>query len=151
MGKRAIIIVLVLILAGVAGYYVYTNNYTNTATAATTTGQVVTVSRGNLVATVASSGLVASASQVSLSFGTSGTVKQVYVKLGDKVTKGQVLADLDATQLQFAQANAQFALNQSQIKYDTVKAGPLRWTLRLHSLTWIRRRPTTTPPSARPV
>ena len=125
MGKRAIIIVLVLILAGVAGYYVYTNNYTNTATAATTTGQVVTVSRGNLVATVASSGLVASASQVSLSFGTSGTVKQVYVKLGEKVTKGQVLADLDATQLQFAQANAQFSLNQAQIKYDTVKAGPL--------------------------
>ncbi len=125
MGKRAIIIVLVLLLAGLAGYYVYTNNYANTATAATTTGQVVTVSRGNLIATVASSGLVASASQVSLSFGTSGTVKQVYVKLGDKVTKGQVLADLDATQLQFALANAQFALNQSQIKFDTVKAGPL--------------------------
>src|SRR5437016_8405842 len=102
MGKRTIIILLVLILAGVAGYYVYTNNFANTATAATTTGQIVTVGKGNLVATVASSGLVASASQVSLSFGSSGTVKQVYVKLGDRVKKDQVLAELDATDLQFA-------------------------------------------------
>lgn len=125
MRKRTIFIILVLALAGVAGYLVYTNNNANTATAAATTGQSVTVvGKGNLIATVSSSGLVASASQVALSFGSSGTVKQVFVKLGDPVKKGQVLAELDATDLQFSLANAQFALNQQQIKYDTVKAGP---------------------------
>jgi HlyD family secretion protein len=123
MRKRNIFIVLILALAGVAGYLFYTNN-ANTATAATTPGQIVTVSRGNLLATVASAGLVASASQVALSFGSAGTVKQVFVKLGDQVKKGQVLAELDSTDLQFSLANSQLALNQQQIKFDQVKAGP---------------------------
>src|ERR1700694_2269655 len=123
MRKRNIFVVLFLVLAGVAGYLFYTN--ANKVSAATTTGQVVTVGKGNLVATVASSGLVASASQVALSFGSTGTVKQVYVKLGDVVKQGQVLAELDSTDLQFALANSQLDLNQAQIKFDLVKAGPL--------------------------
>src|SRR5438270_212093 len=123
MRKRYLVITFILAVAALAGYYFYTN--TGKASAATTTAQTATVGKGNLVATVASSGLVASASQVSLSFGSSGTVKQIYVKLGDVVKKDQVLAELDATDLQFALANAQFALNQAQIKFDTVRAGPL--------------------------
>ena len=124
MRKRKIVIVLILAVAGVAGYLVYTNSATTATEANTPAGQIVTMHRGNLVATVASSGLVASASQVALSLGSSGTVKQVFVKLGDPVKKGQVLAELDATDLQFSLANAQFALNQQQIQYDMVKAGP---------------------------
>ena len=124
MRKRNVFIVLFLALAGVAGYLLYNNYNANTAAAATTTGQIVTVGRGNLVATVSSAGLVASASQVALSFGTAGTVKQVFVKLGDQIKKGQVLAELDSTDLQFALANSQLALNQQQIKFDLVKAGP---------------------------
>ena len=123
MRKRNIFVVLFLVLAGVAGYLFY-NNANKASAATTTTGQIVTVGKGNLIATVASSGLVASASQVALSFGSTGTVKQVYVKLGDQVKKGQVLAELDSTDLQFALANSQLSLNQAQIKFDLVKAGP---------------------------
>src|SRR5437867_4053795 len=113
MRKRNILIVLILVLAGVAGYLVY--NSSNKVSAATTITQTATVTRGNLAATVTSAGPVASASQASLSFSAAGTVKQVYAKLGDLVKKDQVLAELDATSLQFALANAQLAANTAQI------------------------------------
>ena len=110
----------------------------------------MTVGKGNLIATVASSGLVASASQVALSFGSTGTVKQVYVKLGDQVKKGQVLAELDSTDLQFALANSQLTLNQQQIKFDLVKAGPTAADLAAAQLNVDTTRRLTIPRSARP-
>src|SRR5690606_24420119 len=55
------------------------------------------VTRGNVTATVSASGSVASARERSLDFGTTGTVEKIYVKAGDRVRKGQVLARLDDT------------------------------------------------------
>ncbi|MEV8630574.1 biotin/lipoyl-binding protein [Streptosporangium sp. NPDC051023] len=57
--------------------------------------RTVSVTRGTVVASVSASGAVASARARSLSFGTSGTVEKVYVEVGDKVSKGQLLARLD--------------------------------------------------------
>jgi len=123
MGRRNVVIVLVLLLAALGAYYVYTNN--NKASAANINVQTATVTRGNLIATVSSAGPVAARAQVMLNFGQSGTVRQLYVQVGDKVKQGQVLADLDATDLQLSLAMSQVALNQQQAKYDQTKAGPL--------------------------
>lgn len=57
--------------------------------------RTVTASRGTVVAGVSASGSVESAKSRSLSFGTSGIVENVYVKAGDEVKKGQILAKLD--------------------------------------------------------
>ncbi len=120
--RNLVIFVLLLLVAAGVGYFLYTNN--SRASAATTNLQTAPVTRGNLVATVNSAGPVAARAQVMLSFGTGGTVKQLYVQLGDKVKQGQVLAELDATDLQLSLATAQASLNQQLAKFEQTKAGP---------------------------
>ncbi len=60
--------------------------------------RTVTVSRGNLTESVSASGSVESAKTSALSFSGSGTVKKIYVEVGDKVEKGAELAVLDRTE-----------------------------------------------------
>ena len=122
MRRKLIVTAILAVVVAAAGYYFYTNN--GKASAASTPIQTATVSRGNLVATVTSSGPVASPSQVTLSFASAGTVQKVYVSLGDTVKAGQVLGEVDSTNLQIALANAQLAVNQQQLNFDKVKAGP---------------------------
>lgn len=122
MLRKIIVGILLLAVIATAAYFWYTNN--NRASAAVTNQQTATVARGNLIATVNSAGPVAARAQVMLNFGQTGTVRQVYVQLGDKVKQGQVLAEIDATDLQLSLANAQVALNQAQAKYEQTKAGP---------------------------
>ena len=83
----------------------------------------VAVQRGDLQATVLSSGALQPAADVALSFGNAGTIAQILVKNGDTVTKGQKLAVLDTRDLQFAVDQAQSNLSSAQAKYDQVKAG----------------------------
>ncbi|GAA4225787.1 macrolide-specific efflux system membrane fusion protein [Streptosporangium album] len=64
---------------------------------AETSARTVSATRSTVVASVSASGTVASAQARSLAFGSSGTVEKIYVKVGEKVAKGQVLARLDDT------------------------------------------------------
>jgi HlyD family secretion protein len=112
--------------------------------------QTVTVSQGLIEVTIGSSGNVAAGQQVNLAFGASGTVSQVSVTAGQQVKAGQVLAQLDTTDLQLQVQNAQASLDaaqanlqqaqqpatsedlasaeaslaSAQANYDSVKAGP---------------------------
>ncbi|MEW9552713.1 efflux RND transporter periplasmic adaptor subunit [Nonomuraea sp. NPDC050783] len=72
--------------------------------------RTVTASRGTVVASVSATGAVESARSRALSFGTSGTVEKIYVKAGDKVSKGEILARLDddAAQESLAAAKAAY-------------------------------------------
>jgi len=78
---------------------------------------------GTAVETVTDTGAVKAASEVDMSFQTSGQVAQVYAVVGTQVSTGQLLASLtndDASaQLALAQANAQAA----QAKLDSLKQG----------------------------
>ncbi|MEO3867740.1 efflux RND transporter periplasmic adaptor subunit [Nonomuraea sp. B12E4] len=57
--------------------------------------RTVRATRGSVTASVSASGAVESSKSRALSFGTSGTVEKVYVKPGDKVAAGDILARLD--------------------------------------------------------
>nr|WP_260408193.1 HlyD family efflux transporter periplasmic adaptor subunit [Planomonospora venezuelensis] len=57
--------------------------------------RTVTVGRGTVTASVTASGTVESGRARALAFGSSGTVEKVYVRAGEKVGKGQILARLD--------------------------------------------------------
>jgi len=94
------------------------------AQAKPTTPQTATVQRGNLTATLAAAGTVAARSQVVLTFQASGQVKEIDVKVGDKVKAGQALAKLDTTDLEMAVSKAQIALDSSQVALQKTKAGP---------------------------
>lgn len=57
--------------------------------------RTVTATRGTVVAAVSASGAIESSRSRSLNFPTSGTVEKIYVKAGDTVSKGDILAKVD--------------------------------------------------------
>ncbi len=115
--RRIIVLLLVGILSIGGGYYVYSRFTAPPATAVTR--QVVAVQRGTLEATVSATGNVTMPHQAKLSFGisggSSGKVDEVKVKMGDKVTEGQVLAKMDPTSLERSVTSAWASLRTAQI------------------------------------
>ena len=89
-----------------------------------TAPQTARVQRGNLTATIAAAGTVAARSQVALTFQASGQVKEIDVKVGDKVKAGRVLAKLDTTDLETSVAKAQNALDSSKVQLQKTRKGP---------------------------
>ncbi|MEV0231385.1 HlyD family efflux transporter periplasmic adaptor subunit [Nonomuraea sp. NPDC050786] len=77
--------------------------------------RTVTATRGSVVASVSASGAVTSSKSRALSFGTTGTVEKIYVKAGDKVSKGDILARLDDDA-------AQESLSAAKATYDSAVA-----------------------------
>lgn len=72
--------------------------YTTIGPASQSSGQstrTTTVKRGVVQSTVSGSGNIQSAHQLNLGFKTSGTVTHIYVRSGQHVTQGQLLATLD--------------------------------------------------------
>ena len=93
-----------------------------TASAASTSNlQTTTVQRGTLVATVAAAGNVSAPQQAALAFQTSGRVRAVNVQVGDVVKQGQVLMQLDSTNLQYALKSVQTSLTTAQANLDSAK------------------------------
>ncbi len=74
-----------------------------------------TVQRGDIVEQLRLSGRVAAVRQEDLGFTKAGRVLRVHVRAGDKVRKGQLLAELEQREELDALAKAQVALEQAQI------------------------------------
>jgi HlyD family secretion protein len=101
----------------------------------TVTFQTEVVSREDLLVTVTATGTIEPTNLVEISSELSGTMREVFVDFNDTVTAGQVLAQLDMTQLdaQLAVQTASHAMAQAQVasaeaslleatlNYDTVK------------------------------
>ncbi len=85
----ALVVVLVLILVGRGG----------SSAKSTTTYQTTPAQRGDLTATVGATGSVRAIQSATLNWQTTGTVEEVSVKVGDKVSKGDILATLARTSL----------------------------------------------------
>ena len=73
---------------------------------------------------IAASGVVAPAQEIRLAFMVTERVKTVKVTVGDAVKVGQVLAELDDTELQGQIRQAETAVAVAQAAYDLVAAGP---------------------------
>ncbi|MDE3074001.1 MAG: efflux RND transporter periplasmic adaptor subunit [Chloroflexota bacterium] len=80
------------------------------------------VTRGNLVQTVSASGVVVSGTQAKLSFQVAGKIAKVDVAAGDTVKAGQVLAELDSSQLQAAVKQAEAARDAASAGVATAQA-----------------------------
>lgn len=76
------------------------------------------VSRGDLRVTISATGTLSALGAVEVGSEVSGRVLNVYVDYNQRVTKGQLLAELDPVQLraEASQATAQLAANQAAIK-----------------------------------
>jgi len=77
--------------------------------------QLVEVVRGDLTVSVSGSGSLDVSSEVSLAFGSGGKVDKINIEEGDKVSKGDVLAQLDTSSLELALTQAEVALVQAEV------------------------------------
>jgi len=84
---------------------------------------LVKVSRQQIVQEVSESGTVKTGEELNLSFKNSGTIKKIYVKVGDKVKNGDPLAKMDSTELAVELTQAQASLSVAQAQYQKLVAG----------------------------
>ena len=81
-----------------------------------TTQNTTKVTRGNVVQEVSVTGRVKPASVVDLGFEKIGRIQNVYVKVGDHVSEGRVLAEIDSS-------SAQAALQEAEARLAELKRG----------------------------
>ncbi len=114
---KIIIIVLVSLLIGGSAAFFY---FTGASKIEYVTEKV---KRGNLIQTVSETGAVKSASEIDLNFLNSGRLANVLVKVGDKVIKDQILAELDYSGLVIKRQEAEANLNIAQANLNKLLAG----------------------------
>jgi macrolide-specific efflux system membrane fusion protein len=106
--KRFVNLLLVLILLGggaAAGWW-----YFLAPTQASTTPDTVTVGRGDIETTVLASGVLEASALVSVGAEVSGSIKAVHVSLGDNVSRGDLIAEIDSLNQENAVKSAEAAL-----------------------------------------
>ena len=90
--KKRFFILLGLLIAVGAAYYFFSSNSKQETTYLT---ELVT--RGNVEKTVVASGSVESVNEVDVGAQASGKITKLYVKLGQEIKKGEMIADIDST------------------------------------------------------
>lgn len=78
---------------------------------------------GNLVQTVEATGSVEAAEDIDLNFKTSGTLQNITVTVGDRVSAGQVLASLFAGNVASQVADARASLDIAKLELEQLLAG----------------------------
>ena len=90
--KKRFFILLGLTVAAGAAYYFFSSNSKQEMTYLTES-----VTRGNVEKTVVASGSVESVNEVDVGAQASGKITKLYVKLGQEIKKGEMIADIDST------------------------------------------------------
>ena len=90
--KKRFFILLGLLIAVGAAYYFFSSNSKQETTYLTES-----VTRGNVEKTVVASGSVESVNEVDVGAQASGKITKLYVKLGQEIKKGEMIADIDST------------------------------------------------------
>lgn len=80
-----------------------------------------TLEKGNIESIVSSTGTLEAINTVDVGTQISGTVKHIYVDFNDKVTKGQLLAQMDLKLLQTNLSNAEASLAIAEVQLDQAK------------------------------
>jgi HlyD family secretion protein len=110
---RWIILAVLVVAIGGGAYFLITAQQAKAAAAAATPPlQTATARTGNLILRASGTGTLIASNEVNLGFKTSGTLTTLNVKLGDKVTAGELVATLDDTNQLLQLSQAQQSLNQ---------------------------------------
>jgi multidrug efflux pump subunit AcrA (membrane-fusion protein) len=108
---------------GIAGWFAYSTIYDSSSASASGVARTVTVARGTVESSVSASGNVSAGETRSPTFGTSGTLTSLTVSVGSKVTKGQVLGHISASDAKSALASATATLANDKQTLATALAG----------------------------
>jgi len=118
-GKRKIYFVIAAVAAvALAGYFA-----TGNLKKASGNYLTDTVKRGVVTSSVSASGTVEPVSIVSLNFENAETVRKIHVKVGDRVTAGQLLAEQDITNLEAQARQAEANLKGAETRLALLTAG----------------------------
>jgi len=119
--RRNIILNSVLVVAlGAIGFFGWRTLYPPAAAA---TVRTATVSLQNVSTSVSATGAVQTSSDVGLNFGTSGIVRSLRVKVGDQVSKGQLLATVDDRAASLAALQAQASERSAEVSVSNATVG----------------------------
>ena len=121
MKRWALYIVLAVVVLAAAGVALWRLRL---ARAPDQEARSAVVSRGTVVVSVSSSGVVEPLSRVNVVFDTAGRIAEVPVKVGDRVASGDVLAVLDSRQLTLQVGQAQAALDSADARLAQLLVGP---------------------------
>ncbi|HOX36822.1 MAG TPA: efflux RND transporter periplasmic adaptor subunit [Candidatus Brocadiia bacterium] len=113
--RKIIVIVVVLGILGVGGYYFLRGPVE--------TVEVTAVTRGDIVVMLAEDGTVRADGEADLCFKVPGRVAEVLVHEGQEVKKGDVLCTLSCEELKAMSQQAQAAMAVARAAYDKLKAG----------------------------
>jgi multidrug efflux pump subunit AcrA (membrane-fusion protein) len=89
------------------------------STSSAATKRTATVGEGVVQSTVSGNGTLEPAQKVELSFGASGEVTAIRVKAGQKVTEGEVLAEVDSSSARASLASAEAQLLEAEEAVET--------------------------------
>ncbi len=117
---RRLIIILVILVVVIGGSFFAYQATAKEKEAPPPDYSVYTVTRGDIYATVNSTGVIEPTQEVKLSFRGTGKVKEILVDVGDPVKKGQILAHLEDDELQLQLKQAQ--TNEKLAKANLAKA-----------------------------
>lgn len=110
-------LLLIVVVGGALAYYTATTSASETASDEQEL-QTTVVRRGEIIISAIGAGTVIPASEIQLSFGGSGVLQELLVRVGDEVLAGEVMARLDDTDAQEALQNSQLQLKQAEMKTD---------------------------------
>jgi HlyD family secretion protein len=123
--KRLLIFLVIAAVLGVGGWFAYQQLVVQPqAQAQQPAYETIDVDRGNILSTVSATGGIEPAAEVSLLFRSAGTVNNVLVSVGEAVKQGQVLAELDTTDLTLALAQARVSGEISTAQLKKLEAPP---------------------------
>jgi HlyD family secretion protein len=92
------------------------------ATPAAVAIRTATADRGTVTSVVSGTGSLVPAGRMNINFKTAGVLTEVDVRVGDKVTTGQVLARIDSSTQQAALAQAQASLAAAQANVQSTQS-----------------------------
>jgi HlyD family secretion protein len=117
--KRLIVVLLVILVMAGGGYGYYRLFYQPEEVVTESTLQTSRVRQGDLIIYASGSGTLIVGEEVELGFGTSGTVAELNIQVGDKVQAGDVLAvQADRAQLEANVASDELAVRNAQQALD---------------------------------
>jgi len=121
--KKSTYVVLAIIIV-IFGWYMYSRSKSGEITYET-----APVEKRDLQQTVEVTGEIKPAARIDLAFKNSGTIQAIHVKVGDVVTTGDVLAELEGQDPRFAVQSAKAALAVAQANLNSRLAGETKQSI----------------------
>lgn len=121
--KRFVMIAVILVLVAAGVYYGFERWRGTGSAAAEPQGQIVSVERGHIEATVSATGLIQPKRQIRLSFKSGGRIATLAVEQGQRVAAGDLLAALETAELELQVRQAEIALQIAEERLAIAERG----------------------------